>query len=391
MPAFSTRRPDAQRGFSLLEVMIGAAIALIGIVVIFQVLSVWEARKRTTSSGSDAQIAGALAMFNLARDVKLAGYGFSQSTNMGCTVTAYDSTRATPGFTFPLSPVQITDGVSGAPDQLVVLYGNSSFYVSNQLFTSATTTSKKAKDSASAFQPGELVIVDGNTPTNCALVEVTLNTNDGGLTIDHVTGAYVNYMLQNVTSRYNDPAGAGGAFGTGSLYNIGPAQQWQAPGAGSPAVTVPRLNTWQIQNNRVLAWSDGLHTPTTWSEVAEGIINLQAEYGIDTNNDNMIGAGEWTPVTPTTPANWTKVRAVRVALVARSQQYEKDPVYTPAGCTDAGCTPAAPKWASGYFTMKNADGTADSGPGDANDWRNYRYRVYQEVIPLRNMIWGTAP
>lgn len=389
MPAYP--RPDAQRGFSLLEVMIGAAIALIGIVVIFQVLSVWEARKRTTSSGSDAQIAGALAMFNLARDVKLAGYGFSKSTNMGCTVSAYDSTRATPAFNFLLQPVQIINGAAGAPDQLVVLYGNSSFFVSNQVYATTTATSKTTQSGSAVFQPGELVVVDGNTAANCALVEVTLNTANGGLTIDHVAGAYTNYMLQNVNSRYNDPGGAGGAFGAGTLYNLGPAQQWQAPGAGSPAVTVPRLNTWQIQNGRVLAWSDGLHTSTTWSEVAEGIVNLQAEYGIDANNDNMIGAGEWTAVTPTTPATWSQVRAVRVALLARSQQFEKDAVYKPAGCTDAGCAPAAPRWASGYFTMTNADGTADSSTDDANDWRHYRFRVYQEVIPLRNMIWGTAP
>jgi len=29
-------------------------------------------------------------------------------------------------------------------------------------------------------------------------------------------------------------------------------------------------------------------------------------------------------------------------------------------------------------------------PADpANNWRNYRYRVYENVIPLRNMLWGT--
>jgi type IV pilus assembly protein PilW len=40
------------------------------------------------------------------------------------------------------------------------------------------------------------------------------------------------------------------------------------------------------------------------------------------------------------------------------------------------------------------DGTSDSyGATDAvpNNWRFYRYRVYEKVIPLRNMIWGTAP
>jgi type IV pilus assembly protein PilW len=25
----------------------------------------------------------------------------------------------------------------------------------------------------------------------------------------------------------------------------------------------------------------------------------------------------------------------------------------------------------------------------ANNWRHYRYRVYETVIPLRNMLWGS--
>ena len=41
--------------------------------------------------------------------------------------------------------------------------------------------------------------------------------------------------------------------------------------------------------------------------------------------------------------------------------------------------------------MSNVDGTADTDPDNDNNWRNYRYRVYQTVIPLRNMIWGTTP
>ena len=45
-----------------------------------------------------------------------------------------------------------------------------------------------------------------------------------------------------------------------------------------------------------------------------------------------------------------------------------------------------------WLVMKNVDGTADTNPaGSPNNWRYYRYRVYERVIPLRNMVWGTAP
>jgi len=76
------------------------------------------------------------------------------------------------------------------------------------------------------------------------------------------------------------------------------------------------------------------------------------------------------------------VRAIRVALLARSRQFERNPVTT-----------TAPVWARGAFVMTNLDGSAQatSPANPADNWRNYRYRVYEKVIPLRNMIWGTSP
>lgn len=354
--------------------MVAVAIALIGIVVIFQVLQVWEERKRTTSSGSDAQVTGAIAIYNIERDIKQAGYGFGMSTYMGCLVNAYDTQRGTPAFTFRLYPLEIVDGASGASDQLRVLYGTSNTFVGNQTFTTSTATAKKASV-RSGFNKGDLVIVAGNgtaSAANCNLVEITDNTNADALTIDHGVGTYVNYLSQTVTARFNDPAGTGTTYSSGGLQNLGPGNLT----AGS-AQAMPRWNTWAIRTNNALAWSDGLHDSATWNEVAEGIVNLQAEYGVDADSNNQIAATEWTTVTPT---DWTKVRAVRIGLLARSQQYEKLAVTT-----------TAPSWEGGAFVMTNLDGTTDSTPGDANDWRHYRYRVYQRVIPLRNVIWGTAP
>jgi type IV pilus assembly protein PilW len=89
------------------------------------------------------------------------------------------------------------------------------------------------------------------------------------------------------------------------------------------------------------------------------------------------------------------VRAVRVALLARSAHWDQ-----------TACSPN-PQWTSGAsgalaltnFAMTNVDGTAPSAadlacietPPSPNNWRRYRYSVYETVIPLRNMIWGTAP
>ena len=64
---------------------------------------------------------------------------------------------------------------------------------------------------------------------------------------------------------------------------------------------------------------------------------------------------------------------MRVALLARSSLREKDKV-----------TFTAPQWRPDLAK----DPVDLKVNGDA-DWEYYRYRVYESVIPLRNVLWGT--
>ena len=125
--------PHPHRGFSMVEVLVGVAIGLIGLLVIFKTLSVWDSHTRSTSVGGDAQVAGALAMYALERDIKQAGMGFGTATvaDLGCTVDASDTVRGG-AFQFSMFPVQIVAGASGAPDTIDVMYGNSSFFAATQ-------------------------------------------------------------------------------------------------------------------------------------------------------------------------------------------------------------------------------------------------------------------
>ena len=77
MPTRSPSSPRRRaRGLSLVEILVGVAIGLIGIVAIFQAVAVWSKHTATTTSGGDAQVAGTLALFNIERDLKQAGHGF---------------------------------------------------------------------------------------------------------------------------------------------------------------------------------------------------------------------------------------------------------------------------------------------------------------------------
>ena len=360
-----------QRGFSLVEILVGAAIGLIGMVVIFQVLAVSESRKRTTAAGSDTQINGAIALYALERDLRLAGYGFSTAPTLelGCSVSAFTTTRG--AFSFPLLPVQIVQGAAGAPDSLNVLWGNSSLFVNVQTFSASTGTTKTTQSRA-GLQPGDLVVVTGTigATMTCALQEIT-DDGTNTVTITHAAGAaYTNAAGTPVPAATHNPA-TPPAFVNGKIYNLGPS---------------PRRNIWSVSGTS-LTFHDDITNGAAVS-AADSIIDFQAEYGIDVDGNGLISATEWRTVDPSA-ADWPKVRAIRVALLSRSGQYEKDPVTTTAPTWIGNSMPTGA--ANNSFVMRNVDGTADSNPAGPNNWRNYRYRVHEAVIPLRNVIWGTAP
>ena len=120
----TTNTASRARGFSLVEVLVGVTIGLIGCIIIFQVFAVHEGYKRSTTSGADAQVAGALGLYAVERDLKLAGYGLHDRVAFGCNMVAYTSTRSTPSYSLRFVPVQIHAGATAADSDIVgVNYG----------------------------------------------------------------------------------------------------------------------------------------------------------------------------------------------------------------------------------------------------------------------------
>lgn len=376
----STRTARRQRGISLIEMLVGLVIGIVCVLIILQVLSLWEARKRTTSSGNDAQISGTLGLYTIDRDLRLGGYGFGVAAAdvMGCAVNAYNSARSPAVFQFNLQPVTITKGADDGPDEIRALYGNSALFVSSQPLTGSAAEAKTLK-SREGFQPGDRLLVTGNSPVVCALVEVTGFALADTTTLEHQAAKTYSTPTGPKTSTMNAAGGTGTTFSTGRVFNLGPA----------PVESVWRVNT---VAGTLTRYNRMAEESTSAVEVASDVVTLKAQYGVDTNGNGEIASTEWTDAAP---VDWTRVLAVRFAVLVRSRQYER---ATTSG-TPTPVTVAAPAWSAGAFVMKNVDGTSDSGgsvaniTGDpaVNNWRNYRYRVYESVVPLRNMIWGTAP
>ena len=73
------RRGDRghERGFSLVEMMVGVVIALIAILVIYQVFSTSEQFKRNVTAIGDAQQNGLMSSFFLGIELANAGSGIA--------------------------------------------------------------------------------------------------------------------------------------------------------------------------------------------------------------------------------------------------------------------------------------------------------------------------
>ena len=73
------KRPCVRRqsalGFSLVEVLVAAAIALTGLLVITQVFAAYEGWKRTTTGVAQSQEGGLLGAFTIEKDLRHAGLG----------------------------------------------------------------------------------------------------------------------------------------------------------------------------------------------------------------------------------------------------------------------------------------------------------------------------
>lgn len=362
----SAHGPARSRGFTIVEIMVAALIGLIGSIVIFQVFAVSEGQRRTTTSGGDAQQNGVLALFTIERDLRMAGFGITYGPLVGCRVLAYDAGPPARDFNFKLIAVEITDGAAGAPDSITLMYGNSDLVLSPAKLTSPAVASSSVYkvDNRYGFKEGDLII-GAESGKDCSMGQVTGVPGTPGQTdnVIHNPGTYTNAQGVNVPARYNKAGGLGVDYAAwdntsqtgGRLYNIGSA----------PTIITYAVASAQLTN--LNSWVGG-----GANAIVDSIVQLQAEYGKDTDGDGTVNLWEATmPVTPTA-ADWSSILAVRLAVVARSALRERANPAT--GVCDI--TAAPPAWAGGTITL-----AADP------DWQCYRYRVFETVVPLRNLIW----
>ncbi|HNV88812.1 MAG TPA: PilW family protein [Methylotenera sp.] len=389
-----------QSGFTIVELMVGLVIGLIASLVIMQTFSAFEGSKRSTTGIADAQTNGSIGLYMLQRELQFAGYGipvisgtmpqinvrpdqltFQDYTNKTqaeidaayatalanyntkiaadtATVQSgevYSALKCNPAPTLALdvdndpatadvtidviTPVVITEGVSS--DTIAIRYG--------------TTTRGGMQTRVVSPFGTDTVTVENNMGCRAGdVVLVTRNSNSGDTTCVATKVTSTNAQLDAAPNSILVVSNAGMALNN-RLACLGQVRQMTFAVNGN-----------QLQKNG--------------QNVIGDIVSLQAQYGIAaTANSEIVNqwvdasGGTW--AAPTV-ANRNRIKAVRIALVARNNLLERNVVSQ--ACTGAATGPGRVCVFGGDINLAATDVGAD--------WNRYRYRTYEVIVPLRNVL-----
>ncbi len=338
----ATRHPARHSaGFSLIEILVGVGIGMIGIIVILQVFSLTEGQRRSTSGGDDAVSTGAIALHTLQRDIRQGGYGIASLNILGCNIT-FPAGSTIPAMPVVVNPAAIPAGDANT-DVIAVVYGNANAASEGDRITTHTAGSATLQvQTQSNFITSDWVIpVPQTLPAPCNL---------------NLTQTIVGGTLSVV----NAPAAS---MQSGTLFNLG-----QNPRMLVYAIRNGNLTQCDFRVNNC-ATAGNIGNTAIWTPIAENVVMMRAEYGRDTTAPAMDGVVDvWDQTTPATACGWARVSALRLALVARNNQYDKLDVTT-----------AALQWAGTATTPIDLS-------GDGN-WQHYRYKLFQTIVPIRNVAW----
>jgi type IV pilus assembly protein PilW len=382
-------RRAAALGFSLIELLVSMAIALVVTLAITTVMIRTGTDRRTTSSVNDVNQTGTYISYVLDRSVRSAGSGFSQNWQdaFGCSINVAKSGTAilprpaafpasspfaSVSQTVRLAPVLIGKGLadqggSVRGDVLTVMAGTGGF-----------------GELPLAVKPGSV------TSTTLRLANV-VGYNAGDLVLLADASVAGGCMLQQVDTAAVDTLTFGGTYykvaGTGvSLTTFGDSSV--AMQLGNAPNNPPLMQLFGVGDNSTLFSHDLLQKDgDTIVPIADGVVEMRALYGVDTDAIPNGTLDSW--IDPKAGSGYTvadlsdgsaaaqlklrRIVAVRMGLILRASLQERDAV-SPTGTV---------------LTLFNDLGTAlKQTRALSTSERNFRFRTLEFTVPLRNSMFA---
>jgi type IV pilus assembly protein PilW len=350
-----------QRGFGIVEIMVGVLIGMLVILAVYNVLASAEGYRRTTMAAADTQVSGLLTEFLLTRDISNGGSSIASAQK--------ELTQCADAALRPI-PVLITDGGPDVSDSFVVFSGGPSRIVhAVNLLTSAPagTNSLKVKSPTgfdpafcTAASPCLLLLMQG---ANCQLLRAT--SAPDGVTVGNMILTTIGNLAQSYDS-------------SGKVMNLG--QNGTA-----------QRTRYDVASN-VLRSQDllTLPGPNPVNPVASNVLLMKVQYGVDTSGTLDGTVDCWTSAAAGSPCiggdyrdtavqNFTqqqlqRIVAIRVGIVVQSDEFAGKEITSDQTVHLFNCS---------------LDTDADcQGRISVTLPKNWRYRTYETVIPLRNAVWN---
>ena len=391
-----------QRGFGLVEIMVGLVIGMIAVLVIYQVYNVAEGFKRNTTAAGEAQMAGLFSAFVLGMEIGNAGHATALSApDLGsCADTGNIATSFRP------IPVLITDGgAASTPDSFVVTYSVATTLVTPSMFNfDANADDQYQVQSPGGFHVGDLIVViakPGSVGSDCPSSVIT-GVSVPGLRVPPPLINDVPTEVANVTITHT-ATGSGallkgdGRPGLSTLFNMGPCSKVQKVRydvSNNVLRATPLLDTSGANCGKAA-------NPLVPNPLASNIVNMKVEYGVDSVADPLGLLDTWVQATNGATGDWTpagllpgpitqinQIKAIRIGIIVQSEQFDKGL----AGFTGGDYVNGAYNWV--LFDCPNANKALCPGrltgsiPASVSPPGNWRFRKYETVIPLRNEIWN---
>lgn len=361
----SLSRPACkQRGFSLVEIMVGMIIGMLGIIIIMQVTSVFEARKRTTSSGDDAQNGGAISLSSLQRDLAQAGYALSkpQLINSSLVIPA---SGVRPAITLnpllpvtinPANPVALAAIGDAGTSKIMLIYGNSSNVEGSTVFNSALPFPNPAGANSPQNQGGFLL---SNSPGNYANGDGGKGFNVGEFIIPSQSGVSYPLPLSH------------------NLYQIIAPPATPKPGLAYATGGVPLAQLgWSLSDQSPILFNLGTLPTLRIYAVINHTLSVCDYFNVDCTSLN-----NWSALTGDVyafRAICESPTSVRIALVSRNAQPDPSDVTT---------TP--PTWRpSGVVSDVVSAAVLTAAAPTGKRWQQFRYKTFETVVPIRNAVWS---
>lgn len=382
-------------GFSMIELMISIVIGLLALGFATRMVVSSERNKQAAVGGSDAMQNGVLALFSLQRELNQAGWSINDPLIAGCDTVFADSanydmlTAARGGATVkPLAAVVI-EANGSAPDRISINAGTSMSNTGMARLSGNYAVGATAIDidrapygfNATATVPagGDVIVVAPELAgaSRCALAQVS-----GVVAPATPNGQNQLLIAAGGNNRFN-AGGLGVAFSSlqARLFNLGPAANLS-------------FHTWSVDRGFLqLRASNLAGASAAPSSVTDNIVSFKAQYGLDTRVGTQftpelgMQVSTWAATMAGDPdsdgvagsaGDYQRIAAVRLAVVARSRAPER--AGTNGVCSATTALPTV------FGATVNVAVT-----GDTVDWKCYRYRTFQTIVPIRNSGWRPTP